>query len=210
MTIRVGIIDPDPRSRARLSKMARCSGRFNFVASWDSTAVALKSSPLLGLDVMVLRIAREARSSSAEWIRRLKRHWPATEVLVLAGATDGTAIGHAVLAGANGYLCNEITPGEISAAIAMIHRGGSPFSRPVSRSVVELIRRPAQRSRPNESLSAREQAIFDRLAAGHPYKQIGHELGISPHTVRSHVNRLYRKLGINSRGEATKKASAGH
>ena len=49
------------------------------------------------------------------------------------------------------------------------------------------------------NLSPREADIIQYLSADEPEASIAHRLGISPHTVHSHVERLYRKLGVNSR-----------
>ena len=51
------------------------------------------------------------------------------------------------------------------------------------------------------NLSPQEGDIVRRLCADEPEASIAHELSISPHTVHSHMERLYRKLGVNSRAQ---------
>ena len=51
------------------------------------------------------------------------------------------------------------------------------------------------------NLSPRETDIIRYLSIDEPEASIAHRLGISPHTVHSHVERLYRKLGVNSRAQ---------
>jgi putative nucleotidyltransferase with HDIG domain len=51
-------------------------------------------------------------------------------------------------------------------------------------------------------LTARELEVLERLAAGQVYKQIGAGLGLSPSTVRSHLHRVYTRLGVSDRTQA--------
>ena len=55
-------------------------------------------------------------------------------------------------------------------------------------------------------LSPRELAVLTELAAGHSNKQIARTLAISPNTVKTHVARLFEKLGSNRRTEAIARA----
>ena len=51
-------------------------------------------------------------------------------------------------------------------------------------------------------LSKRQERVLALIAAGRADKQISQELGISVHTVRSHLERIYRQHGLHSRSEA--------
>jgi len=55
-------------------------------------------------------------------------------------------------------------------------------------------------------ISARELEVLQQLAAGHSNKEIAARLHVSPHTVKTHVARLFEKLGANRRTEAINKA----
>ncbi len=52
----------------------------------------------------------------------------------------------------------------------------------------------------------REVDILDALASGDSNKVIARRLGISPNTVKTHVARVYEKLGVQRRGHAVEKA----
>ncbi|MFY7840575.1 MAG: response regulator transcription factor, partial [Lacibacter sp.] len=54
-------------------------------------------------------------------------------------------------------------------------------------------------------LTKKEKAVLEKLAQGKIYKEIGHELDISPETVRKHVYHIYEKLHVNNRVEAVNK-----
>ena len=57
-----------------------------------------------------------------------------------------------------------------------------------------------------EDLTDRERTILHLLASHLSFPEIGDELHISRHTVKSHVTRIYRKLGTTSRSEAIREA----
>jgi two-component system nitrate/nitrite response regulator NarL len=51
-------------------------------------------------------------------------------------------------------------------------------------------------------LSAREKEILQKVAYGATTKEVAHDLGISPHTVKTHLERIFEKLGANDRAQA--------
>jgi DNA-binding NarL/FixJ family response regulator len=54
-------------------------------------------------------------------------------------------------------------------------------------------------------LPVRQREVLDGLAAGKAYKQIADEMGMSIHTVRTYIRRIYEKLHVHSRTEAVAK-----
>ncbi len=58
------------------------------------------------------------------------------------------------------------------------------------------------------AISAREIEVLDLLAAGHANKVIARQLDISPNTLKTHIARLFEKLGVTSRTQAIHKARA--
>ena len=58
------------------------------------------------------------------------------------------------------------------------------------------------RPRRSDALSARERGILTGIAGGHSTEGIAADMNLSPHTVRTHVKRLMRKLGANTRAHA--------
>ena len=57
------------------------------------------------------------------------------------------------------------------------------------------------------SLSDREREILLLASKGFNYPEMGKLMSISPHTVTSHVKKIYRKLAVHSRGEAVFEAN---
>jgi DNA-binding NarL/FixJ family response regulator len=54
----------------------------------------------------------------------------------------------------------------------------------------------------NGQLTAREQDVLEQLATGASNRDIGERLALTEDTVKTHLRRIYRKLGVHSRGEA--------
>jgi DNA-binding NarL/FixJ family response regulator len=98
-------------------------------------------------------------------------------------------------------------PAEFLSAIVEVHRGGSPMSTHIARTVVRYFQqpRPSHSAEETGSLSEREREIVNCLAKGYRYKEIADVLSISQNTVRSHIRRIYEKLHVTSRTEAAMK-----
>ena len=81
------------------------------------------------------------------------------------------------------------------------------YSRDCLAAYLDTERRP-QISHPTQTspLTHREKQILFQLASGFSKSQISKELSISPHTVKTHIRNIYKKLGINSRFEAIRLA----
>jgi DNA-binding NarL/FixJ family response regulator len=83
--------------------------------------------------------------------------------------------------------------------------GGSPMSAPIAREVVRLLKKIPASPDASANLSPREREVLESLAAGRTYKHIGNEMGVSIHTVRTYIRRIYEKLHVQSRTEAVAK-----
>jgi DNA-binding NarL/FixJ family response regulator len=59
---------------------------------------------------------------------------------------------------------------------------------------------------PTEELTARELQVLQQLAEGLPNKIIANQLGVSEHTIKFHINSIFRKMGVRSRTEAVVRA----
>lgn len=129
-----------------------------------------------------------------------------TEAMVITVFGDERHVIQAVEAGATGYLLKDDTAENISAAILELLAGGSPMSPSIARYLLKRFRReaasePANAS-PKPQLSERELETLNYVAKGFSYAEISRLMGISEHTIASHLKHIYRKIGVHSRGEA--------
>ncbi|MFD5702817.1 response regulator [Streptomyces lasiicapitis] len=117
-------------------------------------------------------------------------------VLVLTTYDTDADITRAIEAGATGYLLKAERPEELFAAIHAAAEGRTALSPPVASRVMAHMREP----RP--TLTARELDILAQLAQGMGNREIARTLFISEATVKTHLGRIYDKLGVDTRAGA--------
>jgi DNA-binding CsgD family transcriptional regulator len=100
-----------------------------------------------------------------------------------------------------------VDPAVIALVDAAISRDGVDERQPTARSPIAELRHRASPALV-EPLTRQEQAILDQLASHRTYPEIARELFISRHTVKTHVSRIYRKLGVTGRSAAIEAAIA--
>ena len=157
-------------------------------------------------------------SSGVEVAARLAREYEAMGALMLTVFEEPQTILAAIQAGAAGYLLKDAAAETIVNAIAEVRDGGVPLSRPVARQVLHLLAAGAEASRkkpttatdPAVALSNREVELLEQIVQGDTEAEIADRLCISPHTVRTHVKNIYRKLRVGSRAAAVRVAYERH
>ena len=112
-----------------------------------------------------------------------------------------------VNAGARGYVLKDVGPDELHRALRAAIRGESPIPR---RMVPDVLARAARlvRQAPDidSPLTEREIETLKLVARGVPSKRIATTMGIATSSVDTHLRNIYRKLGVNNRGEAVNAA----
>ncbi|WP_030569184.1 LuxR C-terminal-related transcriptional regulator [Streptomyces aureocirculatus] len=120
----------------------------------------------------------------------------APRVLVLTTYDTDADITRAIEAGATGYLLKAERPEELFAAIHAAAQGRTALSPPVASRVMARMREP------QPTLTPRELDILGRLAQGMGNREIARTLFISEATVKTHLGRMYEKLGVDTRAGA--------
>ena len=133
-----------------------------------------------------------------EATRRIRSERPETAVLILTSFSDRPRILGALEAGACGYLLKDAASDEVAAGIRAAARGESPLDPRAARTVLEAHSEPD----PLAALSEREREVLALLVDGLPNKLIARRLEISEKTVKSHLTRIFRELGVTDRTQA--------
>ncbi|TDT32162.1 LuxR family two component transcriptional regulator [Streptomyces sp. BK208] len=156
---------------------------------------ALALTARLAPDVVLMDLQLGAGMDGVETTRRLTTEagGRAPHVLVLTTYDTDADITRAIEAGATGYLLKAERPEELFAAIHAAARGRTTLSGPVAGRVMAGLRSP----RP--SLTDRERDILAQLATGRGNREIARALFISEATVKTHLRRIYGKLGVDTR-----------
>lgn len=130
--------------------------------------------------------------------------YPSTRFVMLTVFDDDDKIFEAIKAGAIGYLLKDENVDRIVAAVyEIMEYGGSPMSPRIARKALQLLLQgKPQKAKEDTVLSSREMDILKGLVEGLDYKGVADKLFISPHTVRTHITKIYQKLHVSSKTQA--------
>jgi DNA-binding NarL/FixJ family response regulator len=141
--------------------------------------------------------------NGAEATQRLSSERPSTHVVILTSFSDRDRILDALDAGAIGYLLKDAEPDALLDGLRAAARGESPLAPKVARAVLTA----RTEDRPTDGLSDREREVLTLVGAGLSNKAIARKLQISERTVKAHLTRIYRQLGVFDRTQAALWAS---
>ncbi len=152
--------------------------------------------------------------SGVELVRWLQQHYPSCKKMVVSLWGNDDLVFRAFQYGADGFLQKDKLIGmEITAAICALEDGGTPISPKIAKRLLghfQMIQTEKTDPIDDCQLSDREREVLQLLAKGLLYKEIAELLNLSPHTVASHVKRIYKKINVASRGEAVFEAQKRH
>ncbi|MGW6685754.1 response regulator [Streptomyces sp. NPDC054961] len=158
----------------------------------EAVALAAKLRP----DVVLMDLQLGEGIDGVEATRRITSAPHPPHVLVLTTYDTDADITRAIGAGATGYLLKAERPEELFAAIHSAAQGRTTLSAPVASRVMAHMRG----ARP--TLTDRELDILGQLARGLGNRDIARALFISEATVKTHLGRIYDKLGVDTRAGA--------
>ena len=198
------LVEDDPATRERLADIVRAVSALQLVAAFGDRQGALDWLASNEAPRVLLVDLELPDGSGIDVIRAARRAGPATEAMVISVFGDEAHVLAAIEAGATGYLLKDASPDEITSAILKLIAGESPISASIAR---HLLRRfqPSTQAAPARSaphLTPREMDVLQLIAKGLSYARIADTLSMSANTVPSYVKQVYRKLEVNSRGEA--------
>jgi DNA-binding NarL/FixJ family response regulator len=128
---------------------------------------------------------------------------PNLPVLVIGPRADDEIMLNAIVCGAKGYVFDGSPPSEFARAIRVVSEGSVWASRRVLSMFVDLaITHPKRlRDGAKEIITAREKQVLRMLVTGLSNKEIGAPLGIAERTVKAHIAKMMRKVGVHNRIE---------
>lgn len=210
---RVLIVEDDAAMRTRYAEMLSHDPEFEVVASVGTAGEGLAMMDLRKPDVLLVDLGLPD-ISGIEVIRHASQTLPKCECMVVTVFGDEEHVLASIEAGAAGYLLKDASEENFLAGIRELINGGSPISPIIARRLLKRFQAetpsPAAASGEGKSdvaLSEREKEILLLASKGFNYPEMGKLMGISPHTVTSHVKKIYRKLAVHSRGEAVFEAN---
>jgi len=160
-------------------------------ASDGSEAVDLYRVHRPDITLMDLRLPKQ---NGVEAITHIREEFPSARIIVLTTFDGDEDIYRALQAGAKGYLLKGMNADELTDAIRTVHGGKSRIPAIVAERLAERMGGP--------SLTGRELDVLKRIVGGRSNKEIASDLFISEATVKTHINSILSKLGVNDRTQA--------
>jgi two-component system, NarL family, response regulator len=192
--IRILVVDDHMIVRVGLRTVISEEDDMEVVAEAEDGPGALAAWETHRPDVILLDL-RLPDVSGADLITRIRQRDPAAKILVLTSYDADEDIYRAVQAGARGYLLKGTLPdGVLEAAIRAVHAGQRHLPANVADRLADRIGAP--------SLTPREIAVLELVAKGLSNSEIGAALSVSAGTIKTHLKRIYPKLGVGDRTAA--------
>jgi len=201
VTVIVG--DDHPMYREGVVRAMKETGRIQVLAEVGDGRAALEAIREHSPAVALLDY-RMPELDGLAVVTAVARDGLTTRVLLLSATEDPATVYEALSAGAAGYLTKESDRDEIVAAVISCAKGGGYVPPNMAGGLANELR---QRARGDATLlSPREAEVIKLIAQGHSVPDIAKQLHLAPTTVRTHVQRLYEKLGVSDRGAAVAEA----
>jgi DNA-binding NarL/FixJ family response regulator len=139
-----------------------------------------------------------------ETTRRILAARPETHVTILTSFAEQARIRAAFDAGALGYLLKDADPEELASGIRLLASGNSPLAAKAARVLVESRSQASTGTGAGvgAGLTARERTVLGLVASGCANKEIARRLEISERTVKTHLTRVFRSIGVFDRVQA--------
>ena len=203
-TITVLLVEDDMPTCGRLRDALAGAGGFEVTTA--STLAEARAALAAARPRVLLTDLQLPDGHGVELIRETRQKWPDTEIMVISILGDEESVISAIMVGATGYLLKDAFPTDIAATVRDLVAGHSPISASIARFIVRRTQgSPKSSVLPPIStvkLTPREIDILWGIAKGFSYAEIADHLGLSRQTVPGHIKSIYRKLEVNTRGEA--------
>ena len=202
------IVEDNPEFQWLLTRSLEMTGEV-----WDVTTSAEMGAAFAqinrnkkGFDLALVDIGLPD-GSGIEVISRLNRLNRETPILVITIMRSEHTLVESIRAGAKGYLLKEDDEVSISKAIKQVLDQEYPISPSLARYLFRLAQTP-EKAEGLSDLTRKEISVLQNLSDGFTYQETANRMGVSISTVRTHIQKLYRKLNSNSGPEAVAKAKS--
>ena len=208
--IRALIVDDHPVTREGLRTALELSDDVVVVVGEAASGQeAVDRARELSPDVVFMDV-RMPGMDGIEATRRIRQAAPETKVILITVDESRGAISDAIKAGVSGYLLKDASADALVDAARNAVEGNAVIHPQLTKTFIEEVRMAEGGAGgsgggggPSTTpLSKREREILQKVADGSTTKLVASALGISPHTVKTHLERIFEKLGANDRAQA--------
>jgi DNA-binding NarL/FixJ family response regulator len=193
MAIRILLIEDHPLTRLGIRSVIESESDIEITGETDNAPDGFDKFRQLEPDVTIIGL----RLRSSCTIDDLDKYFlddPKARIIVLAEHAGDAEITKALKKGALGYICKDVTPEKLLAAIRTVAAGRKYIPPDVAAILSEHIG--------SEELTPAEANILRMIVGGMSNKEIAFALDISENTVKTHARNIFDKLGVSDRTSA--------
>jgi DNA-binding NarL/FixJ family response regulator len=199
--LRIALVESDP---------LRLVGFHALLESESDLEIISVSLPKIAVqaNIDVVLIGNRPGYNLFDTMFNLRMMCPHLPIIVIGPATDDETMLNAIVSGAKGYVFEGAAPSEFAQAIRTVSQGSVWASRRVLSMFIELVNTQRKRmlSRESGAVTDREKEVLTLLVSGLSNKEIGAPLGIAERTVKAHIAKMMRKVGVHNRIELSVQA----
>ncbi|PII81596.1 DNA-binding response regulator [Leucobacter sp. OLJS4] len=206
--IRVLVVDDQPLIRQAVADILAVHDDLDVIGTAADGREAIAEASRLRPDVVLMDI----RMPDVDGIRATEAICAEpgsgeVRVLVLTTFEEEEYVVSALRAGASGFIGKGAEPDDIARAVRAVHAGDTLLSPVATRALISRYVMPASGVRgtgvPAElsGLTEREVEVLLLVARGRSNQELAEQLFISPHTAKTHVNRIMSKVGAHDRAQ---------
>jgi DNA-binding NarL/FixJ family response regulator len=201
---RVFVIEDQPQLLRNLLKVLSTYPELEVVGAAQGGEAGVEQVAALKPDLLLLDLELPG-IDGLEVTRRVKRGRAPVEVLILTSFDDEARVYEAMQAGASGYLVKRVGPEKIRAGIQEVMLGGTVLEPIIARRFwnhFHSVQAKPQGAGDPWGLSPVELEVLRYVARGLSNAEVGQVMSLERRSVRTHLGRVYRKLGVNSHVDA--------
>ncbi|MET7309216.1 response regulator [Streptomyces sp. NPDC005134] len=194
--IRLLLADDHPVVRAGLRAVLETEAGIEVVAEAPTAEDAVARAAQGDIDVVLMDLQFGKGMNGAEATAAITARPQAPRVLIVTTYDTDADTLRAIEAGATGYLLKDAPPEDLAAAVRTAAAGRTTLAPTVADRLMNRLRTPGT------TLTRRETEVLALVAVGLSNQAIGNRLHLTEGTVKSHLARIYVKLGVDSRTAA--------
>jgi two-component system nitrate/nitrite response regulator NarL len=205
-TINVLVADENRMGCQLLASSLQRNSNFKVVGVAVSMAEVLQSLKQAEANVAVISVnLQEGPLSGFKLLRELKISHPRTRVVLLLDSSDRDLVVDSFRGGARGVFCRSQSFKLLCKCISSVSQGQIWANTAELHYVMEALGQVAPlhivNAKGKTLLSKREEEVVSAVAEGLTNREIARQLGLSEHTVKNYLFRIFDKLGISGRVE---------
>jgi DNA-binding NarL/FixJ family response regulator len=207
--ITVLLVDDHTAVRQAVRVMLEAEPGITIVGEAGDGGEAVRAAERMHADVILIDLAMPGIPGLAA-IPSLRQASPRSAILVFTMHKNAAYVYEAMRAGARGYVLKSARKEELVEAIRAVHAGGGFLQPEVAGPILRRIAADARVEEGRSDLTLREIQVLEAVADGKSNKEIGTAFSISEETVKTHLRKLFDKLGASDRAQAVAIALRSH